>query len=40
VAVGAVAEWLGAHELPRTVTFCCYGTGDAALYRERLGLAD
>lgn len=39
VAVGAVAEWLGAHELPRTVTFCCYGAADAALYKERLGLS-
>jgi len=38
VAVAAVAEWLAAHELPRTVTFCCYGAADAALYRERLGL--
>ena len=27
-----------AHELPRTVTFCCFGGGDAALYRARLGL--
>jgi len=36
VAVGAAAEWLAAHELPRVVTFCCFGTGDARLYRERL----
>jgi O-acetyl-ADP-ribose deacetylase (regulator of RNase III) len=40
VAVGAVAEWLGAHDLPRTVTFCCFGAADAALYRERLGIAN
>jgi len=40
VAVAAVAEWLAAHELPRVVTFCCYGAADAALYRERLGLGD
>jgi len=40
VAVGAVAEWLAGHDLPRTVIFCCYGAGDAALYRKRLGLAD
>jgi O-acetyl-ADP-ribose deacetylase (regulator of RNase III) len=39
VAVAAVAEWLAAHELPRTVTFCCYEAADAALYRTRLGLA-
>ncbi len=36
VAVAAVAEWLAAHELPRAVTFCCYGAADAALYRTRL----
>jgi O-acetyl-ADP-ribose deacetylase (regulator of RNase III) len=36
VAVGAVSEWLGAHDLPRTVTFCCFAAEDAALYRERL----
>jgi O-acetyl-ADP-ribose deacetylase (regulator of RNase III) len=39
VAVGAVAEWLAAHELPRTVTFCCFGDADTALYRKRLGAA-
>lgn len=37
VAVGAVSGWLAAHDLPRVVTFCCYGSADAALYRERLG---
>jgi len=36
VAVRAVSEWLAAHESPRTVTFCCFGAADAALYRERL----
>jgi O-acetyl-ADP-ribose deacetylase (regulator of RNase III) len=36
VAVSAVSDWLAAHELPRTVTFCCYFAGDAVLYRERL----
>jgi O-acetyl-ADP-ribose deacetylase (regulator of RNase III) len=36
VAVATVAEWLEAHELPRTVTFCCYGVADAELYRARL----
>jgi O-acetyl-ADP-ribose deacetylase len=39
VAVSAVAGWLTAHELPRVVTFCCFGPADAALYRARLGLA-
>jgi len=38
IAVSAVGEWLAAHELPRTVTFCCFGAVDAGLYRERLGL--
>jgi O-acetyl-ADP-ribose deacetylase (regulator of RNase III) len=36
LAVAAVAEWLAAHELPRTVTFCCFGAADAMLYRARL----
>jgi O-acetyl-ADP-ribose deacetylase (regulator of RNase III) len=38
VAVSAVAGWLDAHESPRVVTFCCYGAGDAELYRRRLGI--
>jgi O-acetyl-ADP-ribose deacetylase (regulator of RNase III) len=38
VAVGAVAGWLAARALPRSVTFCCFGAADAALYRARLGL--
>ena len=37
VAVGAVSGWLAINELPRTVTFCCYRTDDADLYRARLG---
>jgi O-acetyl-ADP-ribose deacetylase len=37
VAVSAVSDWLTARELPRTVTFCCFGRGDADLYRKRLG---
>ena len=36
VAFAAVVEWLSTHELPGTVTFCCYGAGDAKLYRARL----
>jgi O-acetyl-ADP-ribose deacetylase len=40
VAVGAVADWLAAHEQPRVVTFCCFSAADAALYRARLGPAD
>ena len=36
IAVTAVADWLAGHELPRTVTFCCYSERDAELYRIRL----
>jgi O-acetyl-ADP-ribose deacetylase (regulator of RNase III) len=39
VAVEAVGEWLAGNELPRVVTFCCFGERDANLYRERLGRA-
>ena len=37
IAIGTVAEWLGGHELPREVVFCCFGTHDAEMYREGLG---
>jgi len=37
VAVSTVRDWLLEHDLPRTVTFCCYGDQDLGLYRERLG---
>jgi O-acetyl-ADP-ribose deacetylase (regulator of RNase III) len=36
VAVDAVANWLATNGLPETVTFCCFGADDAALYRARL----
>jgi O-acetyl-ADP-ribose deacetylase (regulator of RNase III) len=36
IAVGAVAAWLAAHPLPRTVAFCCFGAADAERYRRRL----
>ncbi len=39
IAVTTVEEWLTTHELPRTVTFCCFGSEDAALYRAQLGEA-
>jgi O-acetyl-ADP-ribose deacetylase (regulator of RNase III) len=39
VAVRSVSAWLTAHDLPRTVTFCCFGAADAELYRRRLGAA-
>ena len=37
-AASAVCGWLAAHELPRVVTFCCFGAADAALYRAWLDL--
>jgi O-acetyl-ADP-ribose deacetylase len=37
IAVAAVADWLASHELPASVTFCCFGADDAELYRDRLG---
>jgi O-acetyl-ADP-ribose deacetylase len=37
VAVSAVSDWLTAHDLPRSVIFCCFGARAAALYRARLG---
>jgi O-acetyl-ADP-ribose deacetylase (regulator of RNase III) len=36
-AVAAVSEWLASHELPRVVTFCCFGFEDAERYCTRLG---
>lgn len=36
VAVTTVSEWLARHSLPETVTFCCFGADDAALYSDRL----
>jgi O-acetyl-ADP-ribose deacetylase (regulator of RNase III) len=37
VAVNMALKWLGTHELPREVIFCCFEEEDAALYRARLG---
>jgi O-acetyl-ADP-ribose deacetylase (regulator of RNase III) len=37
VAASAVRDWLAAHDLPRTVIFCCFGRADAELYRARIG---
>ena len=33
IAVDAVRGWLGGHELPKRVVFCCFSEGDAAQYR-------
>jgi O-acetyl-ADP-ribose deacetylase len=35
-AIAAVTGWLEGHELPRTVTFCCFSHDDAERYRRRL----
>jgi O-acetyl-ADP-ribose deacetylase len=35
-AVALVSDWLAGQELPRVVTFCCFGSEDAELYRSRL----
>jgi len=34
IAVGAVADFLRAHELPKRVTFSCFGTDVAETYRK------
>jgi O-acetyl-ADP-ribose deacetylase (regulator of RNase III) len=36
LAVSAVADWLATHELPRSVTFCCFDRTDASYYRTEL----
>ncbi len=35
-AITTVTEWLSAHELPRSIIFCCYGSDDAELYRMQM----
>jgi O-acetyl-ADP-ribose deacetylase len=32
IAITAVVEWLTSHDLPQSVTFCCFGAEDAKLY--------
>ena len=36
IAVSTVIEWLAMHELPKVVTFCCFGNDDVELYTARL----
>ena len=36
-AVAAASDWMASHELPQSVTFCCFGSDDAELYRNRVG---
>lgn len=38
ITVKAVSDWLANHDLPETVTFCCFSADDAEMYRARLGL--
>jgi O-acetyl-ADP-ribose deacetylase len=39
VAVSTVSEWLAEHPLPDAVTFCCFDSESADLYRSRLSRA-
>ncbi len=36
IAVATIAKWLEEHDLPRMVTFCCFGGDDLSLYQSRL----
>lgn len=36
IALDNVRTWLGAHQLPAAVTFCCFGAADLALYQDLL----
>lgn len=36
VAVATVVDWLQTSERPNLVIFCCFGSDDAELYRQRL----
>jgi O-acetyl-ADP-ribose deacetylase (regulator of RNase III) len=36
VAVTTVTEWLGSHEWPAEVVFCCFATDDEELYQNEL----
>jgi O-acetyl-ADP-ribose deacetylase len=36
IATETVAAWLREHEHPRRVIFCCFGSADARIYRDRL----
>lgn len=36
IAVEAVCDWLGSHEHPQRVIFCCFDADNEGLYRARL----
>jgi O-acetyl-ADP-ribose deacetylase (regulator of RNase III) len=36
IAVSVVDEWLATNTTPKVVTFCCFSSEDAELYRRRL----
>lgn len=36
IAVRVVSQWLEAHALPKSVTFCCFAESDAEVYKQRL----
>ena len=40
IAVSAVTDWLATHPMPQMVTFCCFSSEDAELYRARLMASD
>ncbi|MEM7560550.1 MAG: macro domain-containing protein [Planctomycetota bacterium] len=43
IAVETVLNWLGSHEIPQSVTFCCFEYEDKKLYENRmneLGVVD
>lgn len=37
IAVATVSGWLGEHELPERVVFCCFDDENESLYRSALG---
>lgn len=37
IAMATVSEWLGKHEVPGSVVFCCFDDENAGLYRGVLG---
>lgn len=39
IAVDVARIWMRTHDTPQSVTFCCFGEEDAALYRQELGLS-
>ena len=36
VAIDTVIEWIGSHEVPQRIVFCCFESQDFARYQDRL----